>query len=147
MGSAAIKPGEQVFFTYGRRSNQYLVENYGFTLDHTNFYSHLPIRAVLATNPKAKIKSAKELLPDEKLLADEENLYAVTELLKVKYNKVSPEVFSFLRSVLMESNYEADDKKYLMVSSPRVIDFELMVLKFGVELLEEYGKTCFSDAV
>jgi len=147
MGPAAIKPGEQVFFTYGRRSNQCLVENYGFTLDHNNFYSHLPFRAVLATNPKAKIKSAKELLPDEKMLADEENFYAVTELLKVKYNKVSPEVLSFLRSVLMESNYEADDKKYLMVSSPRVIDFELMVLKFGVELLQEYGKTCFSDPV
>ncbi len=54
---------------------------------------------------------------------------------------------SYLRSVLMESNYEADDKKYLMVSSPRVIDFELMALKFGVELLQEYGKTCFSDPV
>jgi len=111
MGPAAIKPGQQVFFTYGRWSNQYLVENYGFTLDHTNIYSYLPIRAVLATNPKAKIKSAKELLPNAKMLEDEENdLYATTEILKVKYNKVSPELFSFLRS-------------------------ELMVLKFGIELV------------
>ena len=82
------------------------------------------------------------------MLEDEEtSVYDVTEVLKVKYNKVSPELLSFLRSVLMESTYEGDDKKYLMVSSPRVIDFELMVLKFGVELLEEHGKTYFSDAV
>lgn len=67
--------------------------------------------------------------------------------MKVKYNKVSPALMSYLRSVLMESNYDADDKKYLMVSSPRVIDFELLVLKFAVELLEEHGKTCFTDPV
>ena len=101
---------------------------------------------MLATNPKAKILSAKELLPDEKMLKNEQDdLYAVTELLKVKYNKVSPHYLSYLRSVLMESNYDADDKKYLMVSTPRVIDFELMVLKFGVELLEEHGKAFFAN--
>jgi len=56
-------------------------------------------------------------------------------MVKVKANRVSEGFLSYLRSVLMMKNFESEDKKYLNVSSPVLIDFELIVVDFAVELL------------
>ena len=143
----AIEPSEQVWFNYGRRSNSHLFENYGFTLDHTNVYANLRLRVILSTNPKQKIETAKSLFPDQKTLDDRENLDELTELLKIKLNRVSPGILQYLRSVLMEQNYDKEDKKYIMVSTPRVIEFEILVVKFAINLLEEYAKQNLKGSV
>ena len=91
----------------------------------------MDIRVVLSTNPKEKIKNAKSLLPDEKMLKDE-NMEITTELLRISPLNVSEDLLAYLRSVLMMKNYEGEDKSLIMVSSPRIIDFELLVLDFAI---------------
>lgn len=76
MDKKPIQQNDQVWFTYGKRSNSHLLENYGFTLDHTNVFANLQLRAILSTNPKNKIEQAKSLFPDKKLLEDKDNLVA-----------------------------------------------------------------------
>ena len=49
-------------------------------------------------------------------------------------------MFSYLRSGL-QNNYNGPDSAQLMVSSPRVIEFELLVVDFALDMLEHYGKT------
>jgi hypothetical protein len=48
-------------------------------------------------------------------------------------------MFNYLRSVL-QTNYMGSDASYIMISSPRVIDYELLVIDFALDLLESYGK-------
>lgn len=47
----------------------------------------------------------------------------------------------------MEANYTADDKKYIMVSTPRVLDFEIIVVRFAIQMLEEYAKMNLKGSV
>lgn len=49
-------------------------------------------------------------------------------------------MFNYLRSVL-QNNYNGSDSEYIMVSSPRIIEYELLVIEFALDLLEHYGKT------
>ena len=79
---------------------------------------------VIGTNPKEKITDPKVLLPDQETLDDAENLEYTTELLRVKSYRLSEGLMAYLRSVVMNS-YEGEDKNLLMVSCPRVIEFEI----------------------
>ncbi len=49
-------------------------------------------------------------------------------------------MFSYLRSVL-QNNFNSPDSSYIMVSSPRVIEFEKLVVDFALDMLEHHGKT------
>jgi hypothetical protein len=80
------------------------------------------------------------LLPTEKILADKEHLSTTTELLQVKPFKLSPDLLNYLRSVLM-NNFEGDeDHIFILVSTPRVLGYELMVVEFAIKLLDTYAK-------
>jgi len=94
----------------------------------------------LCTNPKEKITDAKSLLPSEKLLEDVENLDLTTEVIQVKNHCMSNGLLAYLRSTLMMKNYEEDDRDFIMVTVPRVLNFELMVLDFAIKLLIEWAK-------
>jgi hypothetical protein len=102
-------------------------------------FTALEIRLTLGTNPKEKILSAKSLFPDAKILEDEENLDYATEIVKVKATRVSEGFLAYLRSVLMLNNFEGEDKKFINVSSPVVIDFEMTVIDFAVNILTEWA--------
>ena len=41
----------------------------------------------------------------------------------------------------MQSNYNGPDSDFIMVSSPRLIDFEILILDFALDLIEYYGKS------
>lgn len=97
--SESIRAGDQVFFTYGLRSNSYLLQHYGFCLEE-NPYDNLRMRVICGTKPEAPIENSAELLPNDKLLADEDNLDTTTELLTVYSHKYSSSLFNYLRSVL-----------------------------------------------
>jgi len=143
--SVPIQPGEQIFLNYGNRSNAYLMENYGFTLDDTNRQACITLRVVIGTNPKEKISSAPKLLPDQKILEDTENLDAQTEVLQVTCHPLSTPFLSYLRSVLMQNNYTGPGKDKLMVSCPKVVEFEVMVLQWAIDLLTLYGEENISQ--
>jgi len=139
-GAESIMPGEQVLYTYGNRSNRYLLEHYGFVLSDENPYASVEFRIIISTNPKETLASARQLLPDEKTLQDYENIDDVTELVQVKANTLSDELMAYLRSVLMTCNYDGPGKRDIMVSSPSVVNFELVVMKYAIELLEQFKK-------
>lgn len=139
-GAHPIKKGEQIFYNYGRRNNSYLFQNYGFCLDESNQYNTLHFRVIIGTNPKAKIDGVRELFPDDKMLGDKDNLETTTEKMKLASHRPSESMMNYLRSVL-QNNYEGPDSSYIMISSPRIIEYELMVIDFAIKLLEHYGKS------
>lgn len=98
------------------------------------------VRLVVGTNPKAAIETVAELFPDEKTLEDKEHLETQTEVVKIAAGRPSVTLMSYLRSVL-QNNYQGGDQEYLMISSPRVPEYELMVVSFAISLLEHYGST------
>ena len=139
-GSKPLKVGEQIYFCYGARSNSFLMENYGFTLDHNNPFASLEFRVAMNTNPKEKIKNASSLLPSDEILDDEKQCEAMTELVKLKANTVPGELLSYLRSALMRHNYEGSDKNLIMVSTPRIVEFEIFVVEWAIDLVNEYSE-------
>ncbi len=48
-------------------------------------------------------------------------------------------MMNYLRSVL-QNNYSGSDQEYLMISSPRVIEFELLVIDWALDMLDRLGK-------
>lgn len=48
-------------------------------------------------------------------------------------------MMSYLRSVL-QNNYLEADSDYIMVSTPRVINYELLVIEYALDLMESFGK-------
>lgn len=94
---------------------------------------------IVGTNPKLAINHVNEFLPDSKILEDREHIETTTEIIKLPPFRVSDSLMSYLRSVL-ETNYNGPDSEYIMISSPRLIDYEIIVLDFAIDLLNHYGK-------
>jgi hypothetical protein len=108
-------------------------------LDESNQYNTLHFRVTLATNPKQAINHVSELFPDQKTLADRDNVETTTEKVKLAPFRVSESLMNYLRSVLQQ-NYTGADQEYLMISSPRLIEYEILVVEFAIDLLEYYGR-------
>ena len=47
---------------------------------------------------------------------------------------------NYLRSVLTNNFADEEDAKFILVSSPRIIKFELLVIDFAIKLLETFGQ-------
>lgn len=73
------------------------------------------------------------------MLADQENIDVTTELIRVKSYRISEGLLAYLRSALMMMNYDGADKKYIQISAPALIDFELIVIDFAIELLTQWA--------
>ena len=63
-----------------------------------------------------------------------------TEILHIKSHRLSEEYLSYLRSVLMLINYNGPDKQYILVTTPRVVEFEQLIVSFGIEMLMQFAK-------
>lgn len=81
-----------------------------------------------------------ELFPSAKILEDRDNLETTTEIVRIPANRPSESLMNYLRSVL-QNNYQGGDSQYIMISTPRLIDYELLVVEFAIDLLEHYGKS------
>lgn len=105
------------------------------------------MRVIVSTNPKEKIESARQLIPTSKILEDDNEREMNTELITIKANRPSESLLEYLRSILLLKNYDGADKKLLMISSPRSIDFEIMCFDFGIDLLNQFtrGKVAFKE--
>ena len=60
------------------------------------------------------------------MLDDHDNVHKTTEVISIKSHRISLAFFEYLRSTLT-SHYEeigGKDHEYLMISCPRVINFE-----------------------
>jgi hypothetical protein len=108
-------------------------------LDEHNQYNTLHLRVIIGTNPKLAINHVSEFIPDQKTIEDRDNINTTTEIIRLSPFRVSDSLLNYLRSVL-QSNYNGADSEFIMISSPRVIEYELLVLDFGIDLLQHYGK-------
>mmetsp|Transcript_4384 Transcript_4384/g.7415 ORF Transcript_4384/g.7415 Transcript_4384/m.7415 type:complete len:343 (-) Transcript_4384:442-1470(-) len=133
-----IQAGKQLFISYRKSNNAQLLENYGFTLSQANKYSSFEFRVTLGTNPKKEVKAASEFLPHPKELEDLKNVDLTTEKMILKTNRVPSKLLQYLRSTLMANNYKGEDKALLMVSSPRVVKFEILVVQFAIDLVQAF---------
>lgn len=48
---------------------------------------------------------------------------------------------NYLRSVLSNNFAEEEDAKYILVSSPRIVKFEILIIDFAIRLLETFGQS------
>ena len=141
--SKTVKAGEQAFFCYGSRSDDYLVEQYGFCLgEGENPFSAWKFRVHIGVSPSGEIDDISELIPPQAVIDDHENVDKLTELIAVQRNRPSPSLMEYLRGA-MSSHYSetgGEDSEYLMMTCPRVLDFELLIVDWALKLVEKVGK-------
>jgi len=131
----SLRANDEVFYSYGERSNAYLFLFYGFCLDHKNKFDSLDIR-LNRTNLYTK-KKPSEVLTD--LLPNYDDDMRDTELFKFRMNKLPLKFMTYLRTMLA-SSYLAADKQFIDLRSPKVVQFEMLVCKKALQLLKVFGQ-------
>ena len=86
-----FKKNDQLFICYGRTSNQYLLNNYGFSLAN-NKYNSLRFRVNLDFGWKDKMDGKAPESPEE---------MKVSKMIKLKEFRLRDEVFAYTRANLM----------------------------------------------
>lgn len=133
------KAGMQLYYQYGHRSDDFLVDNYGFCLDPgRNPFSSWKFRVVMGSQTPQTLSDITELIPTEAHRAIWSQINDKTELMAVQSDRISEPLFEYLRSVL-QGRYKADggaDGKYLVISSPWVIKYEIFVVTMALQLLD-----------
>ena len=77
-----LRAGDQIFYEYGNRSDDYLVEQYGFCLEpNQNPFSSWKFRVMVGVSPTGEIEDIAELLPTESMYEEEayQNIDNLTE--------------------------------------------------------------------
>lgn len=95
-------------------------------------------------SPNGEIEDVSELLPTEDMYNEENypNIDNLTETIAVQSHRISQPLFEYLRSTLSGHYMEIGgaDSEYLMVTCPRVIAFEELVIEWSIKLLQKVGK-------
>ena len=102
------KAGRQIYYQYGQRSDDFLVDNYGFCLDPgDNPFSAWKFRVVISSKVGAfnstlmgEESVLEQLLPNESVYAEYSKIEDRTELIAVQDARISEPLFEYLRSVL-----------------------------------------------
>jgi len=98
-----------MFFEYGNRGDDYLVEQYGFCLDpDQNPFSQWKIRVLIGVNPIGEIEDISELIPDQAIIDDYENIDNLTDLIGVQRYRVSEPLLEYLRHTMSAHYTELD---------------------------------------
>jgi len=108
VGTTPIKPGDQVFYSYGSRSNSNLLLYYGFCLEEDNKCNSFEFRVFLNLNPKNPVPSPEAVLPlDSTKLYEDVNYAETTDLIALKPYRICDSFMSYLRSIL-QLNYKSE---------------------------------------
>jgi hypothetical protein len=97
---------------------------------------------LIGVNPAGEIEDVSEMVPSKEIMDDKENIDKLTELIAVQSHRISEPFLEYLRTT-MTNHYEeigGQDSQYLMISCPRVIQFEMLVLEWGLKLLDKISK-------
>jgi hypothetical protein len=130
----SLRANDEVFYSYGERSNAYLFLFYGFCLDHKNKFDYLQIR--LHCTSKFTNKKLNEDMTN--LLPKYNYVMRDTELFKFRMNKLPLKLMTYLRT-LLASSYLAADKQFIDLQTPKVVQFEMLVCKKALQLLKVFG--------
>lgn len=124
-----IKKGEQLFTSYGRRSNQFLLNWYGFCLK-SNKYDSVPVRLKTEYDSTTLfLELAEEVVYTDPLDPSEGELithhFGLSKEFKLKQSRLSIQLMGYLRFYLRR--YLGDLETY---SIPNSYDTELKLLSF-----------------
>jgi hypothetical protein len=95
-------------------------------------------RVVIGTSPTEPLKSPTDILPSARVLEDRNNIDITTEIQTIHHDRVCYNLLNYLRSV-MQPNYRASglpDAELIMISCPRLVQYELMVIEFAIKLMK-----------
>jgi hypothetical protein len=138
--------GQQVFHCYGRRTNRFLLLNYGFCLNN-NKYNSLSFRVWINFNwqeerkrdEERKKAEAEGRLPPERKdsseESDEEKDNRISKVIRLKRTHFNEEIFAYIRANLLNS-YKGKNLPYLLVSAPVDAEFEMLVVACTINLLK-----------
>ena len=144
-GKKPLRAGSQVFYDYGNRSDDFLVEQYGFCFEPgTNPFSAWKFRVNVGVSPTGEIEEIDELLPTESMYTEENypNIDNVTETIALHSHRISEKFFEYMRSTMTYHYQElsGQDSEYLMISCPRVIPFEELIIDWAIKLMDKVAK-------
>lgn len=107
-----------------------------------NKLNSFKFRVIIGTSPVDAIKAPQDLLPSTQLLADRANIDITTEVIVLYHQRVSSSLLNYLRSVMVPNYKETGlpDADQIMISCPRLIAYELVVIEFAIRLLEHIYK-------
>lgn len=131
---SCYRQGDQLFNSYGLRTNRFLILNYGFAI-RQNKYNSLGFKVFVnyTSDDKQEMRHVK--------------------ILKLKKNKLSEPLLQYLRVNLVSSfrtqkgSAHNNYYKHLLVSAPVDLDFELLILKTGIDLVGNMLRTKFATTL
>ena len=137
---ANYKAGEQVFNCYGRRTNRFLLLNYGFVL-RNNKYNSFSFRVWLnfPDEKKNKEERKKALKNSDEEEEEEEEDERPNQLMRLKNTRLCDELFAYLRANLL-NKYQGSNHQKLIISAPVDLDFELFAIACTCNLLKNLQK-------
>ena len=109
--SKPMHAGDQVFYMYGNRSDDFLVEQYGFCLDpDENPFSSWKFRVSTGVSPTGEIEEIEELLPTESMYSEENypNIDNVTETISLQSHRISDVFFEYMRQTMTNHYVELE---------------------------------------
>lgn len=119
--SSSYNKGDQLFNCYGRRTNRFLLVNYGFVLRY-NKYNCLGFRVYVTF--KDEDSENKEPQKHQKII-------------KLRMHRLSLDLLQYLRANLIPSYpFKNKDRETVTASTPVHIDFEIFTMTQAVSLLE-----------
>lgn len=146
MNQHLYKANDQVFHCYGRRSNKYLLSNYGFCL-HSNKYDALTFKINLDFGWKDKVEKAKDA-------GGQHGEEKVSKLITLKEKRLKDEVFAYVRANLInkkdkerKDGQSEDKQSHLLVSQPVDPEFEMLVIACVINLLEGLHATKYTSTL
>ena len=136
--------GQQVFHCYGRRTNRFLLLNYGFCLNN-NKYNSLSFRVWVNFNWQEERKKVEEQKAQGVPRKDssssssdgegDEKDNRISKVIRLKKTHFNEEIFAYLRANLLNT-YKGKNLPYLLVSSPVDVEFEMLVVACTINLLK-----------
>jgi len=122
------KQHQQMFHCYGRRTNRFLLMNYGFGL-RLNKYNSVNFRVYSGLGKES----------------DQPEEHKVSNLIRLKRNKLQTELLTYLRGSLY-SKYGGALKSEVLFSQPVDYNFEIMVLACVIQMLSNLINQRFSTS-
>jgi hypothetical protein len=106
------KKGDQLFNCYGRRTNRFLLVNYGFVLRY-NKYNSLGFKVFVTFDKETSSADAQ----------------MHQKVIRMKQNRLSLDLLQYLRAnLIFNFGFKEEDRTTAVVSMPVHIDFEIFTL-------------------
>ena len=127
-----------MFNCYGRRTNRFLLLNYGFVL-RNNKYNSFSFRVWLNFPDEKKNEEETKKAVKNKEEDDDPEEERPNQLMRLKNTRLCDELMAYLRANLV-NKYQGKNSKKLIISAPLDIDFELFAIACTCNLLKNLQK-------